>query len=313
MNRLGYVASRLAQMAPVVFGVTVLVFFLVHLIPGDPAQVMLGEHATDQAVKALDHQWGLDQPLPVQYGLFMGKLFHGDLGTSLFYRVPATTLIATSLPVSLLLMCYVIVLALLISVPLATLAATHKDGPLDQMVRAVPMVGLGMPHFWVGIILILLLALGLHLFPVGGFGQSLPDHLWSLFLPGLTVAMGLSPILIRSLRASMVGVLEADYVATARSKGLPRSRVLLRHVLRNAIVPTITVLGLNIGFLVGSTVVVETVFALPGLGRLMITAAQNRDFPVVQAVTLVMGIVVVLINLLTDITYSLLDPRVRFD
>jgi peptide/nickel transport system permease protein len=313
VNRLGYVASRLAQMVPVVFGVTVLVFFLVHLIPGDPAQVMLGEHATDQAVKALDHQWGLDQPLPVQYGLFMGKLFHGDLGTSLFYRVPATTLIATSLPVSLLLMCYVIVLALLISVPLATLAATHKDGPLDQVVRAVPMVGLGMPHFWVGIILILLLALGLHLFPVGGFGQSLPDHLWSLFLPGLTVAMGLSPILIRSLRASMVGVLEADYVATARSKGLPRSRVLLRHVLRNAIVPTITVLGLNIGFLVGSTVVVETVFALPGLGRLMITAAQNRDFPVVQAVTLVMGIVVVLINLLTDITYSLLDPRVRFD
>lgn len=181
------------------------------------------------------------------------------------------------------------------------------------MVRAIPLVGLGMPSFWVGIMLIWVFGLRLRWFPVGGYGSGFTGHLHSMFLPSLTVAIAISPLLVRSLRASMLHVLESEYVTTARSKGLRRRQVLRRHVLRNAIIPTITVLGINIGFLVGGTLVIENVFALPGIGSLMLTAIFNRDFPVVQGVTLVFAILVVLVTLLTDVTYSLLDPRVRFD
>ncbi len=294
-------------------GVTILVFFMIHLVPGDPARTMLGVRATDQAVAALHHRWGLDRPLLAQYLLFMGRLLHGDLGDSLFYRVPTTDLILGRLPATLLLLLYAVVLSVLIAVPLATLAATNKDRLVDQLVRAIPLVGLGMPSFWVGIMLILFLGLDLRLFPVGGYGEDLPGHLYSMFLPGLTVAIAISPLLIRSLRTSMISVLESEYVATARSKGISERRVLLRHVLRNAAIPAVTVLGVNIGFLVGGTLIIENVFALPGIGNLMIQAIFNRDFPVVQGVTLVFGVMVVLVNLTTDVVYSLLDPRVRFD
>ncbi len=313
MSRLAYVTRRLLQLAPVAVGVTILVFFLIHLVPGDPARTMLGVRATDQAVAALHHRWGLDRPLLAQYLLFMGRLLHGDLGDSLFYRVPTTDLILGRLPATLLLLLYAVVLSVLIAVPLATLAATNKDRLVDQIVRAIPLVGLGMPSFWVGIMLILFLGLDLRLFPVGGYGEDLPGHLYSMFLPGLTVAVAISPLLIRSLRASMISVLESEYVATARSKGISERRVLLRHVLRNAAIPAVTVLGVNIGFLVGGTLVIENVFALPGIGNLMIQAIFNRDFPVVQGVTLVFGVMVVLVNLTTDLVYSALDPRVRFD
>jgi peptide/nickel transport system permease protein len=274
---------------------------------------MLGVRATDQAVAALHHRWGLDHPLLSQYLLFMGRLLHGDLGDSLFYRVPTTDLILGRLPATLLLLLYAVVLSVLIAVPLATLAATNKGKLADQLVRAIPLVGLGMPSFWLGIMLILFLGLDLRLFPVGGYGEDLPGHLYSMFLPGLTVAIAISPLLIRSLRTSMINVLESEYVATARSKGISERRVLLRHVLRNAAIPAVTVLGVNIGFLVGGTLVIENVFALPGIGNLMIQAIFNRDFPVVQGVTLVFGVMVVLVNLTTDVVYSILDPRVRFD
>jgi len=313
MSRLAYVARRLLQMVPVALGVTILAFFMIHLVPGDPARTMLGIRATDQAVAVLHHRWGLDQPLPSQYLLFMGRLLHGDLGDSLFYRVPTSVLIQGRLPATLLLLLYAVVLSVLIAVPLATAAATHKDRLIDHVVRAIPLVGLGMPSFWLGIMLILFVGLDLHLFPVGGYGEDLPSHLYSMFLPGLTVAIAISPLLIRSLRTSMLAVLESEYVATARSKGISERRVLLRHVLRNAAIPAVTVLGVNIGFLVGGTLVVENVFALPGIGNLMIQSIFNRDFPVVQGVTLVFAILVVLVNLSTDVVYSILDPRVRFD
>ena len=313
MSRLAYVARRLAQMVPVAIGVTIIVFFMIHLVPGDPARTLLGFRATDQAVAALHHEWGLDRSLPAQYGLFMSRLFHGDLGDSLFYRVSATSLILGRLPATLWLLGYAIVLSVVIAVPLATLAATKKDSARDQVIRAIPLVGLGMPSFWVGIMLILFLALDSHIFPVGGYGHGFLEHLRSMFLPGLTVAIAISPLLIRSLRASMLSVLESEYVTTARSKGIPERRVIVRHVLRNAVIPTVTVLGINIGFLMGGTLVIENVFALPGIGSLMIQSILNRDFPVVQGVTLVFGSMVVLVNLTTDVVYSLLDPRVRFD
>jgi peptide/nickel transport system permease protein len=241
-------------------------------------------------------------------------MVHGDLGSSLFYSVPAGRLVWERLPPTLWLIGLATILAVLISVPLAALAATKRDRVEDHVVRAVPLVGLGFPPFWLGIML--LLAFGLHLgraFPVGGYGNGPFGHLHSMFLPALTVALGITPILVRSLRASLLEVFESDYVTTARSKGLPEGRVLVRHALRNAVISTVSVLGVNIGFLVGGTLVIEQVFALPGIGELMINSIFARDFPVVQAVTLVFAIMVVLVYLLTDVVHALLDPRVRFD
>ncbi len=297
-----------------VLGVTLIVFFMIHLVPGDPARTMLGVHADPKRIAILRHQWGLDQSLPQQYKLFMTRLLHGNLGVSLFYHVTTWSLIKGRLPVTLWLIVYGTVLSILISLPLAMLAATRKDGMRDQTVRAVPLVGLGFPPFWLGIML--LLAFGLNLgrhFPVGGYGTGFVGHLHSMFLPALTVALGISPILIRSLRASLLQVLESDYIMTARSKGLSERRVMVRHALRNAVISTVSVLGVNIAFLVGGTLVIEEVFALPGIGQLMISAILQRDFPVVQGVTLVFGILVVLVYLATDVIHSLLDPRVRFD
>jgi peptide/nickel transport system permease protein len=313
MDRLSYVGRRLLQMVPVALGVTILVFFMVHLIPGDPARTMLGARATDQAVAQLRHEWGLDRPLMEQYWLFMKRLAQGDLGDSLFYDTPVLSLIFERVWPTVWLLAYATVLALLISVPLATLAATRKDGSVDQLVRAIPLFGLGMPPFWIGIVLILLLGLRVPLFPVGGYGDGFLGHLYSMFLPGLTVALFLTPILIRSLRASLLTVLESDYITTARSKGIPEWQVLLRHAVRNAIISTVTVLGVNIAFLVGGTLVVEKVFALPGIGALMVDSIFNRDFPVVQGVTLVFAVLVVLVYLITDVVHSLLDPRVRYE
>ena len=309
-----YVGRRLLHLVPIALGVTILCFFLIHLVPGDPARTILGNQATDQRVALLRHQWGLDRPLPVQYGKFMGRVVHGDLGTSLFYGVSAGRLVLQRLPVTLWLIGFGALLSVLIAVPLAVIAATHRDRLPDHVVRAVPLVGLGFPPFWVGIVL--LLVFGLHLgrgFPVGGYGNGFTGHLHSMFLPALTVAFGISPILVRSLRASLLEVLESDYVVTARSKGLPERRVLGRHALRNAVISTVSVLGVNIGYLVGGTLVIEQVYALPGVGQLMINSINQRDFPIVQGLTLVFSVMVVLVYLLTDVAHALLDPRVRFE
>jgi peptide/nickel transport system permease protein len=314
VDRFAYILRRLVQAIPVLFGVTLIVFFMIHLVPGDPARTMLGVHATPSRVAALHREWGLDRSVPEQYWLYLKRLLHGNLGTSLFYRVSTASLIRGRLPVTLWLIAYGTLLSIIIALPLATLAATRKDKAADQAVRAVPLVGLGFPPFWLGIML--LLAFGLHLgrlFPVGGYGTGFLGHLHSMFLPALTVALGISPLLIRSLRASLLQVLESDYVTTARSKGLSERRVLARHALRNAVVSTVAVLGVNIAFLVGATVVIEQVFALPGIGQLMLNSIFQRDFPVVQGVTLVFGIMVVLVYLATDVLHSFLDPRVRFD
>jgi peptide/nickel transport system permease protein len=310
----GYVVRRLLQMVPVALGVTVLVFFLIHLVPGDPARTMLGNRATPQRIALLHEEWGLDEPLPVQYLRFMERLFHGDLGSSLFYSVPAGQLVIDRLPVTLWLLGFSAFLAVVIAVPLAAIAAARRDRVPDHVIRVVPLVGLGFPQFWIGLMLLLAFALNTgSAFPVGGYGEGPLGHLRSMFLPSLTVALGIAPILIRSLRAALLEVLESDYVTTARSKGLSERRVLVRHALRNAVVSTVSVLGVNIGFLVGGTLVIEQVFALPGVGQLMINSIFQRDFPVVQAVTLAFAVIVVLVYLLTDVAHALLDPRVRFD
>jgi peptide/nickel transport system permease protein len=310
----GYVVRRLLQAVPVGLGVTIFVFFLIHLVPGDPARTILGNQATAPRVALLRHEWGLDRPLPVQYAKFMGRLLHGDLGSSLFYGVGAGHLVLQRLPVTLWLIGFGALLSVVIAVPLSVIAATHRDRLADHAVRVVPLVGLGFPAFWLGIMLLLVFGLNLgRPFPVGGYGGGFLGHLHSMFLPALTVALGISPILIRSLRAALLEVLESDFITTARSKGLPERRVLVRHALRNAAVSTVSVLGVNIGYLVGGTLVIEQVYALPGVGQLMINSIFQRDFPVVQAVTLVFSILVVLVYLLTDVAHALLDPRVRFE
>ena len=313
MGRAGFVVQRLLLLIPVAVGVTIVVFFMVHLIPGDPAATILGIHATPKAVALLHQQWGLNRPLASQYWLFLDRLLHGNLGQSIFYGGSVTSLILSHLPPTLWLLAYTTVLLVLISVPMAVLAATRRDGIRDHAVRAVPLVGLGMPPFWLGFLLIYAFAISLRIFPVSGYGSGFTGHLQSMFLPSLTVALALTPVVIRSLRASMLNVLTAEYIVTARSKGVPPHRLYQRHVLRNAVIPAVTVLAINIGFLVGATVIIEQIFAIPGIGQLMINSIFQRDFPVVQGVTLVFAIMVVLINLLADLSYAALDPRVRFD
>lgn len=313
MSRGAYIRRRLLLMIPTALGVTLLTFLMLRLIPGDPAVTLLGIAATPSRVAQLHHEWGLDKPLYTQYWLFLVRLARGNVGESFFYAAPATRIILSHLGVTLWLIAYAVVLAVVISVPLAVLAATHKDGALDHVIRVIPLVGMGMPTFWVGIMLILLVGLKAGLFPVGGYGSGIPGHFDSLFLPALTLALPMAPVLVRSLRESLVECLEADYVTTARSKGIPERRVMARHAFRNALVSSVTVFGLQIAWLVSGTIVVETVFGLPGVGALMIQSIFRRDFPVVQGIAFVLAILVVVVNMLTDVVHSLLDPRVRFE
>ncbi|MEU8055293.1 ABC transporter permease [Microbispora bryophytorum] len=311
MRYVVYILKRVVSLIPVLLGISFIVFFLIRLIPGDPAATLLGVHATPEAVKELRDQMGLEKPLLSQYLTFLGHLLQGNLGFSYVYNSSVLGLIGTSLPVTIWLLVSGTFFTLLIAVPLAVLAAARRNGVADNIIRAVPVVGLGLPAFLLGIVLILVFGLKLGWFPVGGYGDSLGEHLRGIVLPGITVALTLAPIVIRSLRASMIEVLSSDYIVTAHSKGISTARVVLGHALRNAAVSSVTVLGVNIAYLTGSTLVVERVFSLPGIGQQMINSIFGRDFPTVQGITLVFAIMVVVVNLLTDVAHSALDPRVQ--
>jgi peptide/nickel transport system permease protein len=307
-----YIARRLVQMIPVVFGITLILFFMLRLIPGDPASVMLGERATDEAVARINHELGLDQPIYIQYGYFLRELATLNLGTSIKYQVPVAALLGQRLLVSLSVVGVTLVLTILIAFPLGVLAALKKDSLIDNVVRSLFVVLMLMPSFWIGILLIIFFSVQLGLFPVSGYGSGLFDTLHHLFLPALTIALAITPVLVRALRSSILDALSADYVRTARAKGLRERAVITAHVLRNALIPATTLLGLSIGSLMGGTVILEKVFALPGAGALLIDSIGARDYPVVQAATMVFATLVILVNLLTDIVYSFLEPRVRF-
>ena len=308
-----YAARRIASAVFVTLGVTVATFLLLHVEPGDPARLVLGQHAPESAVAALRHQWGLDASLGSQFSRFVSNLAHGDLGRSYVNQVASTTLIGQRAGVTAALVGAATLFAVLITVPLAALAAARKDRPADHAVRALSVTGLGMPAFWFGIVLIEIFALRLHVLPVGGWGSGVAGHLRALILPALTASFAIVPILVRSLRVGMIETLDADFVATARAKGIGELRVLFAHVARNALIPTVALLGVNIAYLIGSTVVVERVFDLNGLGSLLIRSITDRDFPVVEAVTLVLAASVVLVNLLTDLVAATLDPRIRLE
>ena len=308
---LRYFLRRLLRMIPVILGMTIIVFFMIHLVPGDPARTLLGPRAPAEAIEAFNLRWGFDRPLHEQFLSFLGGLLQGDLGTSMSYNVPTTELVTGRFTPTLLLLGISALFAMVISLPLAVVAALREERTPDHVVRIIPMVGLGLPAFWVGILLLTFVALRVDWLPVGGYGATWPDRLIAMILPGLTVAIGIAPFTIRSLRSSLIEVMEADYIATARAKGLAGVRVLWAHGLRNAVIPTVTVLGVNLGWLVGNTLIVEKVFALPGLGALMIDAVLERDFAVVQGLALIFGLLVVLVNLLADVVRASLDPRVQ--
>ncbi|CAA9570113.1 MAG: Dipeptide transport system permease protein DppB [uncultured Thermomicrobiales bacterium] len=311
MSRGQFVARRLIQMVPVLIGITVIVFALIQAIPGDPATTMLGLQARPEAVAALNRELGLDRPLWEQYARYLGDVATLDLGESLKFKVAVASLLQTRLAVSLFLIAYATALTILIALPLGIAAALRKDGPFDQIVRALLMVTMVMPGFWVGILLLIVFSIRLGLFPVSGYGQGFGGHLYHLFLPALTIALSLSPILVRSLRGSILEAMGSDYVKTARAKGLRERAVVLAHVLRNALIPAVTLLGLSVGYLMGGTVIIENVFSLPGAGKLLVESIGARDYPVVQSTTLVFAALVILVNLATDLVYSFLDPRVR--
>lgn len=313
MDTLRFLRNRLIHMLPVLFGISLITFLMLRLIPGDPVRIMLGTHATQERTAELRSQLGLDKPVWQQYFVFLGNAAQGNLGTSIVARRPVAQVALERLPVTLFLIGYAALISLVLTVPLAMLAALKRNTIIDQAIRGTFTLTLAMPGFWIGLILILLLSVRYRLFPVSGSGKTFPDQFWHLFLPALTISLSLAPMLIRSLRSGVIDVLKAPYVEFARAKGLRESTVLRRHVLRNALISTVTILGLNIGFLMGGSVIIETVFTIPGLGSLMVNSIFARDYPVVQGITLVFGILVILVNLLTDLVYSLLDPRVTYD
>ena len=310
MSILGYVLTRFLATIPVLIGVTLIAFLAMQLVPGDPIQLMLGGRATEKVLRAAHAEFGLDKPVLVQYGNFLWGAIQGDLGTSIIQRQPVTTIVGERIEKTIFLLIYGTLLAVFFAVPLAMIAATKHNRPVDHAIRLGGMIGLAMPPFWIGLLLMLLFGLTLGIFPIGGYGDDFGGHLWHLFLPALTIALFLVPILVQSLRASMLDVMTADYIEVARSKGLSPMRIMFKHVLRNALIPVITILSVNIGWLLSGIVIVEFVFSIPGMGSLLVRSAGFRDFPVIQGLAVVFTLIVMIVNLLADLSYMLVDRRV---
>jgi len=311
MSRGQYILRRLVQMIPVVIGITIIIFAMLRAIPGDPALAVLGDKATDQKIAVVRRNMGLDKPIYVQYGYYVRDLATLNLGESSRYRTSVNSLIWSRLRVSLGVVLVTTIMTTLIALPLGIMAALKKDSLIDNAVRSTLMVSMVMPTFYTGILLIIIFAVKLNLLPVSGYGETFPQHIKHLILPSLALALGICPILIRSLRTSILEALQSDYVKTARSKGLAEQAVITRHVMRNALIPTITLFGISIGGLMGGTVITEKVFGLPGAGALLVDSIAGRDYALVQSATLIFAMMVIMVNLITDIIYSFIDPRVR--
>ncbi|MDR9771865.1 ABC transporter permease [Rhizobium hidalgonense] len=311
MHRYKFVLTRPLQFLPVIFGISVITFILVRLIPGDPARNILGTRATPAALASIRAQYGLDQPMWLQYVYFLKNLANGEMGKSILYKIDVLKLIVTRIEPTLALVVSSVVLSVLIAVPMAAIAARNAGRAPDHAVRIVSTFGIGFPPFWLGLMLIILFSVELGVLPVSGYGATLGEKLSHLVLPSLTVALSLSTVLTRSLRAAMIEQLKSDVATAARARGMPEGIVFWRHVLPNSLVPTINLLAVNIGWLIGGTVVVESVFALPGMGQLLVRAIFSRDYMVVQGVAMVFACATVLINFIADIVTVAVDPRVK--
>jgi peptide/nickel transport system permease protein len=302
-----YLLQRSLLLLPTLFGALTLVFFLIHLVPGDPVEVMLGETASAADKEELRRSLALDQPLMVQYHSFLTGLLQGNLGSSLYEQSSVTALIRTRLPATIELTLCAMAIAVAISFPLAILAAINRGSGIDRGALLFSLLGLSLPNFWLGPLLMIIFSIELGWTPVSGRGGL--DH---LVLPSLTLGMGMAAILTRILRGSLLQVINEDYVRSARAKGLSEKEVWLKHTLRNALLSVITIMSLQFGSLLAGSIITETVFSWPGIGRLTVQAIQTRDYPLVQGCVLVIAISYLLVNLLTDIFYHFVDPRITY-
>lgn len=303
---LGFLLRRIAMTVPVILGVATLVFSLIHLVPGDPAQSMLGESAAPADVNELRAKLGLDRPVMAQYVEYVTRAVRGDLGTSFRYGTPVTKEIGARLGRTAELACAAMFVAILIAVPLGTIAAVYRGRVLDQAAMTMSLVGVSLPNFWLGPLLAMVFAVGLGWLPVSGAGT------WRhLVLPAITLGAALAAVLARLTRTSVIEELQELYVVAARARGLSWTRTVVRHALRNSLVPVVTVIGLQFGAVLTGTIITESIFAWPGLGRLLIQAIGFRDYPLVQGCILFIAITYVGMNLLVDLAYGWLDPRIR--
>jgi ABC-type dipeptide/oligopeptide/nickel transport system permease component len=308
---ISYLIRRIALAAVVLFGLLVATFFIIHLVPGDPVQIVLGGRATPEAVANVRHQLWLDRPLLTQFWLYMTHTLRGDFGNAFTLGSPVAEIIGQRVGPSAALIGYGMLLSMLIGVPLAIVAALRPNGWVDNAIRVSTTISFAMPGFWLGLMLALIFGLELHWFPVSGYDGGIGGILRTLTLPALALGLALSTVVVRTLRSSLLEVLQTEYIEAARSRGLSELRVVVKHALRNSFMNTLTILSVNIGFLIGGTVILEQVFQIPGLGQLLLTAVEKRDYQLVQALALLAGSAVVLASLVADIVQAFLDPRVR--
>jgi peptide/nickel transport system permease protein len=311
-----YIVRRILFMIPVAVLVSILTFMMIHLIPGDPARVLLGEYATPQAVAALDRQLGLDKPLPVQFGLWFWQVLHGNLGQSIQLQQPVTLAIEQKLPVTAELGGCALLYSLILSIPLGMYSATHQNSLGDWLANVFSLFSTAIPSFVLGLVLIFFFAVDIRAFPPGGyvsFNNDPAGNIRDLILPMVTLGTAVVAVNMRQIRASMAEVLSLDYVRTARAKGMSELRITYVHALKNAFLPVLTIVGLQIGSILAGAFIVETIFLWPGIGQLTIMSILSKDYPVVQGVVLMSAFSYMLANLLIDICYAFLDPRIRFD
>jgi len=309
-----YIIRRLLFMLPVALLVSFMTFMLIHLVPGDPARVLLGEDATPQAVAALQHQLGLDKPIPQQFALWLWQAIHGNLGDSIQLQQPVTQALLQRLPVTLELGLASLLYSVALAIPLGVYSATHRNSWIEWLVNVSSLVGTAIPGFVLALVLIFLFAVALRIFPPGGYTPFTEDpagNIRDLILPMVALGTGTVAVNLRQIRASMIEVLEQDYVRTARAKGLGEGRVNYIHALRNALIPLITIVGLQVGAILGGALVIETIFLWPGIGALAVNSIFSKDYPVVQGVVLLAAFSYMLVNLLVDVSYVFLDPRIR--
>ena len=311
MNVLSTIARRLLQLVGVMAGVAVVTFLLLRLAPGDPARLLAGDRASVETIAAIRHQYGLDLPLWQQFLVYVQNLLGGDIGRSLRFQQPVADLIVRFMWPTLFLTGYVVCLAVPTTMVLAIASARRVGGLADQTIRLIGTVGLAVPVFWLGIMMSRLFGVTLGWFPVSGYGVSFADHLYHLFLPALSTAIWVVPVLTQSLRAALIDRAGADFVTAARAQGASEREIFWKTVLPNAVLPTLNLLGVMVAFLIGGAIIVETVYAIPGLGSLMIGALLGRDYYVVQGLTLVFALATVLVTLTVDLLTALIDPRVR--
>jgi peptide/nickel transport system permease protein/oligopeptide transport system permease protein len=305
---LQYVIKRLLSTIPVLFGISLLLFFMLRALPGDPAQVLAGQMATPEDIELIRHQLGLDKPVYVQYAVFLGRLAKFDLGRSARTQNPVIQEVWARLPNTILLAVVAITLACLLGIPAGIISAVRPYTVLDYFVTSTALFGISMPVFWLGLMLVVVFSVMLHWLPAGGTGT------WKhVILPSITLTAFVVAFIARMTRSSMLEVLSQDYTTTARSKGLKEKVVVIKHALKNALIPIITVVGLQFGMLLGGAVLTETVFAWPGVGRLIVDSILARDYPVIQGTILIFGLLYILVNLIVDVIYAYVDPRIRYD